>query len=262
MCLFFFAYDCHPRYRLILAANRDEYYKRPTDHAHFWESHPWVLAGRDLEMMGTWMGITRSGRFAALTNFRDPSAQIMNPKSRGMLVSNFLCTHESPNKYMQDVAINSALYNPFNLLVGDTSRLIYYSKQSAFVKELKPGIYGLSNHLLDTPWPKVQKSKQALANYIENERVIEPQALFDILANVEPAQDHELPQTGISHEFEKLLSSIFIQGTDYGTRASTVLLIDRNNYVTFKEKSFYPGQEHGVEVDHEFELSNPSSLAT
>ncbi|HBV87856.1 MAG TPA: hypothetical protein DEF42_14640 [Desulfosporosinus sp.] len=254
MCLLFFAYDCHPHYRLILAANRDEYFRRPTERAHFWNSHPEVLAGKDLEMLGTWMGITLEGRFAALTNFRDPAAQIMNPLSRGMLVRDFLCSHESPIKYIQDVSLNSALYNPFNLLVGDTFSLMYYSsKPSSLVKELSSGIYGLSNHHLDTPWTKVQKSKQALAEYIENASLIEPHVLFEILADSEPAQDHELPETGISFELEKLLSSIFIQKADYGTRSSTVLLIDRENHVTFKERSFYLGQKH-VEVDYEFKI--------
>ena len=256
MCLLFFAYECHPSYRLILAANRDEYYRRPTETAHFWASHPWVLAGRDLEMLGTWMGITRSGRFAALTNFRDPSAQIMNAKSRGMLVSNFLCFNKSSEKYMQEVVNKRTLYNPFNLLVGDSSNLLYCNKQSSLVKALKPGIYGLSNHFLDTPWPKVRKSTCALANYTKDQAEIEPQALFEILADTELAQDHELPKTGISQEYEKILSSIFIQGVEYGTRSSTVLLIDRNNHVIFKEKSFIPGQEQCVEVNHEFNHSN------
>jgi len=256
MCLLFFAYDCHPRYRFILAANRDEYYHRPTEKAHFWETHPWILAGRDLEMLGTWMGITRSGRFAGLTNFRDPSAQIMNAKSRGMLVSNFLCSNESPEEYMLEVANKRTLYNPFNLLVGDLSKLLYFNKQSPKPLALKPGIYGLSNHFMDTPWPKVRKSKQALANYLENKMLIEPQPLFEILANNELAQDRELPKTGISQEYEKMLSSIFIQGSEYGTRSSTVLLINRNNHVIFTEKSYRPGQEQCVEVHHEFDLND------
>lgn len=255
MCLIVFAYDCHPHYRLVLAANRDEYFHRPTEGAHFWESHPWVLAGRDLEMQGTWMGITRSGRFAALTNFRDPSSQITNAKSRGNLVSSFLCMNECPSKYLQGVNDHQSLYNPFNLLVGDSSSLVYYCNQTSEVKELKPGIYGLSNHLLNTPWPKVQKSKKALVDYIDNNTFIESQALLEILADDEKAQDQELPNTGISYQFEKLLSSIFIQGMDYGTRSSTVLLIDRNNYITFKEKSFYQGQKNSVEVKYEFKLS-------
>ncbi len=256
MCLLFFAYDCHPRYRLILAANRDEFYHRPTETAHFWDSHPSVLAGRDSEMLGTWMGITRSGRFAALTNFRDPSAQIMGAKSRGRLVSDFLCLNDSPEKYMLEVANKRTHYNPFNLLVGDSSKLLYFNKQSSKALTLKPGIYGLCNHFLDTPWPKVQKSKQALANYIENKTLIEPQWLFGILANTELAQDHELPKTGINPELEKFLSSIFIQGVDYGTRSSTVLLIDRNNHVVFQEKSYILGQEQCLEVNYEFDFGS------
>lgn len=255
MCLLFFAYDCHPRYRFILAANRDEYYHRPTETAHFWASHPWVLAGRDLEMLGTWMGITRSGRFAALTNFRDPSAQISEPKTRGMLVSNFLSSNQSPEKYMIEVASKRTLYNPFNLLVGDSAKLLYFNKQSSEAVVLKPGIYGLSNHCLDTSWPKVQKSKQALTNYLENKSLIEPQHLFEMLADTELAQDHELPKTGISQGLEKFLSSIFIQGVDYGTRSSTVLLIDRNQHVIFQEKSYIPGQEQCTEMSCEFDLS-------
>ncbi len=254
MCLLFFAYDCHPTYSLILAANRDEYYNRPTAAAHFWETNPGVLAGRDLQMLGTWMGITRSGHFAALTNFRDPSAQIIGPESRGRLVSNFLCLNESPEKYMLEVAKKRTLYNPFNLIVGDSSKLLYLNKQSTKALEIKPGIYGLSNHFLDTPWPKVQKSKQALANCIENKTVIDPQGLFEILADTELAQDHELPKTGISHELERFLSSIYIQGADYGTRSSTVLLIDRNHHVIYREKSYEPGQGQCVEVNHEFDL--------
>lgn len=256
MCLLFFAYDCHPSYRLVLAANRDEYYCRPTEKANFWKSHPWVLAGRDLEMLGTWMGITRSGRFAALTNFRDPASKIMGPKSRGMLVNNFLCLNESPERYMLEVANTRTLYNPFNLLVGDSSKLLYFNKQFSNALALEPGLYGLSNHFLDTPWPKVQKSKQALANYIKNKMVIEPQCLFEILTDAELAQDHELPKTGISLEFERFLSSIYIQGPDYGTRSSTVLLIDRNHHVVFREKSYILGQGQCVEVNHEFDLSN------
>lgn len=255
MCLLFFAYDCHPHYRLILAANRDEYYHRPTERAHFWDSHPLVLAGRDLEMLGTWMGITRTGRFAALTNFRDPSAQIKDAQSRGGLVSDFLCYNESPDRYMLDVVNNRTCYNPFNLLVGDSTSLLYFSNQSSSVKVLGPGIYGLSNNFLDTPWPKVQKSKQVLANYLVNRTVVEPQFLFEMLVDTEFAQDNELPDTGISQEREKMLSPIFIEGTEYGTRASTVLLIDRDNHVTFKEKSFIQGQQQGDEVGYSFSVS-------
>jgi len=257
MCLIFFAYESHPSYRLILAANRDEFFHRPAQTAHFWDSHPWVLAGRDLEMLGTWMGITKSGRFAALTNFRDPAFLRKNAKSRGFLVRDFLCSDDPVDKYMMNVKKNQNLYNPFNLLVGDASNLLYFSNHSSEVQVLKPGIFGLSNHLLDTPWAKVRKSKQALMNYLKKATLVEPQALFEILSDTEPAEDHELPSTGIGKEREKLLSPIFIQGNEYGTRASTVLLIDHNNHVFFQEKGFKPGQEHYSETVFEFDIPSP-----
>ena len=255
MCLLFFAYECHPSYRLILASNRDEFYHRPTEPAHFWDSHPSVLAGRDLEMLGTWMGITRSGRWAALTNFRDPLAQIKDAQTRGGLVSNFLCSNEPTDQYMLEVVNSRTCYNPFNLLVGDSTTLLYFSNQSSSVKVLDPGIYGLSNHLLDTSWPKVQKSKQALAKYLVNRTVVEPQFLFEMLGDTESAQDNELPNTGISKAREKMLSPVFIEGTEYGTRASTVLLIDRDNHVTFEEKSFIQGKQVGAEIGYSFSIS-------
>lgn len=254
MCLHFFAYDYHPHYRFVLAANRDEYYQRPTEKAHFWASHPWVLAGRDLDMQGTWLGITRSGRFAAITNYRDPSLHKENAKSRGLLVSNYLCSNQSPEKYMEEVVNQRMLYNPFNILVGDTSVLLYFNQLSEKFLTLKPGIYGLSNHYLDTPWPKVQKSKQALANYLKDREVIEPQDLFVFLEDTEPAQDHELPDTGIGQKAEKFLSSVFIKGNNYGTQSSTVLLIDRHNHVIFKEKSYHLDQKSYVEVNYEFDI--------
>lgn len=254
MCLLFFAYECHPHYHLILAANRDEYYDRPTEPAKFWQTHPWVLAGRDLAMQGTWMGITKAGRFAALTNYRDPSLQIENAKSRGVLVSGFLCSDESPEAYLQAVAKERALYNPFNLLVGDEKKLLYFNQLNAEVQQLKPGLYGLSNHFLDTSWPKVQKSKQALARYLENRAVVETEAVFEMLADREPAGDQELPNTGVSKEREKFLSPVFIKGLDYGTRSSTVLLIDRRQHVIFREKSYSPGREQGLGAEQEFNL--------
>ena len=255
MCIIFFAYECHPNYRLILASNRDEYYKRPTEPAKFWDSHPWVFAGRDLDMMGTWLGITKSGRFAALTNYRDPSLQMENAKSRGVLVGDFLCSDQSPETYLMEVAKKRERYNPFNLLVGDLEQLCYFNKLTAEILPLEPGIYGLSNHSLDTPWPKVQKSKQALADYLENNPQVDPERIFELLADAKPAQDQYLPSTGISKELEGLLSPVFIQGMDnYGTRASTVLLIDRHNHVFFQEKSFVPGQEQITEVVERFGL--------
>ncbi|KLU65490.1 hypothetical protein DEAC_c26270 [Desulfosporosinus acididurans] len=256
MCLIIFAYDILPDYHLVLAANRDEFYNRPTAAANFWEPESKILAGQDLEMLGTWMGITRAGRFAALTNFRDPASQIKNPRSRGFLVRDFLRSEEPPQRYLENVNHTQSLYNPFNLLAGDLSCLMYFSNQGPVVRDLKPGYYGLSNHFLDTPWPKVQKSKDALINYLElnPEGLIAPESLFEILADTNPAQDEELPDTGISRDREKILSPIFIAGKDYGTRSSTVLLLDRKQNVFFQERSFYGNSKSWREVIYQFKL--------
>jgi uncharacterized protein with NRDE domain len=254
MCLYIFAYESHSNYRLILASNRDEYYERPTEKAHFWEASPSVLAGRDMEKCGTWMGITKTGRFAAVTNYRDPSQQLSGADSRGTLVSNFLCKDISPEDYMLEVIKKRTYYNGFNLLLADSSKFLYYNKNSASPVVLKPGIYGLSNHYLNTPWPKVKKSRQALVNYLKDHPIVQAQSLFEILADQETAPEIELPDTGIGLEREKMLSSIFIQGTDYGTRSSTIILIDRNNHVSYQERSFGGSLNDSETVNYEFDI--------
>jgi uncharacterized protein with NRDE domain len=162
MCLILIAHGAHPEFPLVIAANRDEYYERPTAGAAFWHDHPHILAGRDLECMGTWLGVTRGGRFAALTNFRDPRERKTDAPSRGRLVSDFLVTDNNPREYLKDVSRQAQRYNGFNLLVGDLDGVFYLSSREARVQELSPGIHGLSNHLLDTPWPKVARGKQRL----------------------------------------------------------------------------------------------------
>ncbi|HEX7065051.1 MAG TPA: NRDE family protein [Bacillales bacterium] len=239
MCLITFAYEAHPRYRLVMAANRDEFYKRPTEQAHFWGDHPGVLAGRDLEKMGTWMGVTKSGRFAAITNYRHPSAENKDAKSRGALVGDYLCGSEPPAEYMQMVQKNGRQYNGFNLIIGDMESIFYFSNCSSAVQRLGSGIYGLSNALLDTPWPKVEKSKRRLSDCLEQEEVTSD-CLFDLLADTDQARDSALPDTGVSLEFERMLSPAFIESSNYGTRASTILMIGHNGEVFFKERSFFP----------------------
>ena len=254
MCLIFFAYDYHPNYHLILASNRDEFYSRPSEPVKFWDSHPWILAGQDLLMMGTWLGITKSGRFAALTNYRDPALQIENDESRGGLVLDFLNSAQSPEEYLRKVAEKRERYNPFNLLVGNEGHLYYFSKITAEISRLEPGIYGLSNHFLDTPWPKVEKSKRALADYISRQDWVEPDPIFEMLADPATALDQELPNTGVGLVWERLLSAVFVQGNNYGTKSSAVLLIDRNNQVFFQEKTFSYGGKKVTEVVERFEL--------
>jgi uncharacterized protein with NRDE domain len=245
-------------YSLIIAANRDEFYKRPTAPAVFWEDDPNILGGRDLEKMGTWMGMTRTGRFAAITNYRDPASKVKNPISRGELVSNYLGGSNSPMDYLSKVRLNSGLYNGFNLLVGDPSSLLYFSNRNNEIVEVSSGVHGLSNHLLDTPWPKVTKGKHVLLKSIENGGALDPNVLFDLLADSDQVSEAELPDTGVGLERERVLSPLFIQDLEYGTRSSTVLLIDHNNSASFVERSFLKDQDEWRDVSYVFDIKKES----
>lgn len=241
MCLLTFSFDEHPRYALVFAANRDEFYERPTEPALFWEDHPHVLAGRDLKGGGTWMGVTRSGRWAAVTNYRDPSSYDEDARSRGELVADYLRGSWTPSEYMDQLAGRFDAYNGFNVLVGTPETVLYASNRGGEPQELEAGCYGLSNHLLNTPWPKVERAKQQMARTLRAEH-IEPDAVLEWLHDTQEAPEKELPDTGVGADIEKMLSPIFIQGERYGTRASTVLLIDREGRITFVERTFNEGQ--------------------
>jgi uncharacterized protein with NRDE domain len=226
MCLIVFAYRMHEEFKLIAAANRDEFYRRPTAAVHFWEDHPHVLAGRDLSKMGTWMGVTKEGRFAALTNYRDPQEQTEGKRSRGELVADFLAGNADPETYLQEAANKSGDYPGYNLLAGDADALYYYSNREGSVRCLEPGIYGVSNHLLDSDWPKVRHGKAGVVKIFNSGIGVDlTDRLFRLLRHADPAPDDLLPQTGVSLEWERLLSPIFIESEGYGTRSSTVLLM-------------------------------------
>ena len=242
MCLILFAYDCHPDYRLILAANRDEFFSRPAAPLGFWEDRPQILAGRDLEQSGTWMGVTLQGKFAAITNYREPARQIPDAPSRGHLVSNFLGGRQSAEAYTQTIFPTANQYNGFNLLTGDTSSLHYYSNRGGKPRVLAPGIYGLSNRLLNTPWPKISTGVSNLASIIESGRSQLPEKLTELLQRQETAPDNQLPDTGVGYSMEKMLSPIFITSRNYGTRCSTILTIDRNGHIWITEFTWQPGQ--------------------
>lgn len=237
MCLILFAYKVHPSYNLILAANRDEFYERQSSPADFWEDALQVLAGRDLQEGGTWMGIDRAGRFAAITNYRDPASWKNNAPSRGGLVSSYLCSNQGADGYLENISRQSQLYNGYNLIVGDRHELFVYSNRGVKQK-LKPGIYGLSNHLLNTPWPKVSRGKKLLKASLTKKGAELEDALFDALADRKIPTDDKLPDTGIGLEWERVLSPIFIASPVYGTRSSTVLLIAKNGRIKFGEKVF------------------------
>ena len=238
MCLILIAHRAHPRYPLVVAANRDEWFRRPSAPAAFWEDAPDVLAGRDLEQGGTWLGVTRSGRFAALTNFREPGAHRAEAPSRGALVSDFLRGREATLEFLARLAPHAARYNGFNLVTWDGETLAATSNRNGSTHPLGAGVFGLSNHLLDTPWPKVREGRIGLAALLAREVSVE--ALLELLDDTRIAEDRELPDTGVGLEWERRLSPLRIVAADYGTRCSTVLLVDREGGVELAERTFAP----------------------
>lgn len=258
MCLILLAYDAHPLYRLILAANRDEFFSRPAAPAAFWEDAPQLLAGRDLKEGGTWLGLTRSGRISAITNYRDPRSERKDAPSRGGLVSGFLRGAMPVEDYLAFLGREGAAYNGFNLIFGEMNRLCWFSNRGGDPQFLQPGIHGLSNHLLDTPWPKVSHGKEAVERLVITGKNIEPDVLFAILADRTIAPDPLLPETGVGIELERLLSPLFISAPTYGTRSSTVILIDREGEVTFIERSFNGLPEKPKSSEWSFRLGEES----
>ncbi len=252
MCLILLAHGAHPDYPLVIAANRDEYYERPTAMAEFWHDHPHILGGRDLECMGTWLGVTRSGRFAALTNFRDPRERKTDAPTRGRLVSGFLASAREPREYLEEVATLAPRYNGFSLLAGDIDGVFYFCSRSGAVQQVPPGIHGLSNHLLDTPWPKVARGKERLQAALADTPSTE--ALLDLLHDREPAVENALPDTGIGVEMERVLSPALIVSAQYGTRASTAVLFGGDGSVSFTERTILPGGDIGATVSLRFNL--------
>ena len=253
MCLIIFAYNVHPSYKLILAANRDEFYERPSSPADFWADQPQVLAGQDLKEGGTWLGVTKKGKFAAITNYRDPSAFKSNALSRGGLVSRYISGKQNPSHYLEKISSQADKYNGYNLILGEGSDLFVFSNRGGKHK-LKPGIYGLSNHLLNTPWPKVSRGKRILRAALDKKGAEFEEALFALLADRHIPPDSKLPATGIGLEWERVLSFIFITSPGYGTRSSTILLIGKNNRVKFVEKVFDGNPEPWVTSRFSFKL--------
>jgi uncharacterized protein with NRDE domain len=267
MCLVLLLHDAHPDYRLILAANRDEFYDRPTLPAELWPDAPGLLAGRDLRAGGTWLGIDRTGRFAAVTNYRQGQREAAAVRSRGHLVSDYLLGRLSPRAHMAQVERDAKQYNGFNLIAGDAEEVVYFSNRKGVTRVLPPGVYGLSNHLLDTPWPKVTAGKVALGALVGETaapRLMEE--LFALLSDRNRPADDLLPETGIGREWERLLSSAFIASPDYGTRSSTVILVSRDGRTAFGERRFGPdgapaGEAHfePAPAPHSLGAPKPSS---
>ena len=259
MCLVLVALRSHPEYPLVVAANRDEFYDRATAPAQLWEDAPSVLAGRDLKAGGTWLGVDRRGRLAAVTNFRQGEREAPAPRSRGLLVNDFLTGDGPVLQYMEQVQRDAGLYNGFNLIAGDAGGLFYFSNCQGVVLNLAPGVYGLSNHLLDTPWPKVATTKNAFHAMLTGPGPGLSEDLFRLLSDGSRPSDELLPSTGVPPEWERLLSSAFIASDHYGTRSSTVVLVDRNGGVTFTERGFGRGGAPGEE--RRFQLQVASACA-
>jgi len=225
---------------MVLAANRDEYYNRPTAPAAFLDNAPDVLGGLDFKHKGMWLGITRTGRLAAITNYRDPDADMPDAPSRGFLVKEFLLGKESPRRYLRQIKSVGDQYNGFNLLVGDRSELFYYSNRGDEIQKIKPGIYGLSNHLMDTPWPKISKGKGSLKRLLGNNEKINAEDIFALLEDGAVPPDDLLPDTGVDLDWERTLSPLFITSEIYGTRSSSIVLIQKDGETTFMERTFIP----------------------
>lgn len=237
MCLIFLSLNAHPVYKLIIAGNRDEFYQRKTSPAHFWEDHPDLLAGRDLEAGGTWMGITKKGKISLVTNYRDLYNLKPDAPSRGQLVMNYLLNGDQPRNYLNSIAETGSIYNGFNLIVGYPDELHYYSNYKKGVEKIPDGMHGLSNHLLNTPWPKVERGLTKFRSIVEHKK-LEIAELFTMLYDEEIASDDQLPDTGIGLERERMLSSMFIKSPGYGSRSSSIILVDRNNSVLFSERVY------------------------
>jgi uncharacterized protein with NRDE domain len=245
MCLLLLAHKVHPEYPLILLVNRDEFYSRPTAPLAFWSEAPDLLAGRDLEAGGTWLGIDRRGYLAAITNYREPRQDRNTSRSRGLLVRDFLTGGHNPADFMDQLVETAASYRGFNLLAGDVSdpaevSLHYFSNRGCDPMQVMPGVHGLSNHLLDTPWPKVRKGKAALATLLRAGGELSPDNLFDLMGDVTRPPDAELPDTGVGLELERLLSTAFISSARYGTRSTSLLTVRITGEVSFGERT-YPG---------------------
>jgi uncharacterized protein with NRDE domain len=256
MCLIIFAHQIRPQIPLVLAANRDEFFSRPTQHAAFWESElgpsP-ILAGKDLKAGGTWIGIALNGRFAAVTNIRGPLEVEHKPLSRGHLTLQFLLGVKSPAEFANDLTANFTQYAEFNLLLGDKDNLVYVNSSEKLISKLQPGIYGLSNGLLNSNWPKVNRGREEIKDMMEYEQNLTTDDLITMMYHRDEAACELLPETGIPIELEQQLSSSFVTNPErnYGTLCSTAIIISDSGLTQFNEQNYdesgSPTEQHYYE---------------
>ncbi len=240
MCLILFSYNNHPVFKLVMAANRDEFYNRPTAPLEVWENEPRVAAGRDLKGGGTWMGVSPDGRLAAITNYRDPRALKPQAPTRGTLVTAFLTGGLSARSYLEKLSGSAGDYNGFNLVVYDGEDFCFFSNREGVVRPISTGLHGLSNHLLDTPWPKIKRGLK-LFEAATTADTLSAEGIFTFLGDRKLPPDGELPDTGVGLEWERRLSPLFIESDIYGTRSSSFVTIDRSGKLEFYECT-YPGK--------------------
>ncbi|MEO8136155.1 MAG: NRDE family protein [Betaproteobacteria bacterium] len=258
MCIALIAHQVHATYPLVIAANRDEFHARPTTPAGWWPEQ--ILAGKDLVAGGTWFGVHRNGRIALLMNFRDGLARDPAARSRGELVVTALSSTRPARRLLTDVLSSGDAYQGYSLIAGQPGDLYCASNRNWMVSRMRQGVFGLSNQFLDTSWPKVDRAKDRLRTAMED-AVVAPEGLFELLRDTTQAADHELPDTGIGLERERFLSSPFIIGENYGTRSSTVLLLDRTGGVLFIERTFDRNGEAVSDARYDFTVSRPLAVS-
>ena len=252
MCLIVLAYQAHPDFKLVLAANRDEYFDRPAVAAGYWKDSPETLAGRDLLQGGTWLGINRNLSFAAVANYRDSDSSMASPLSRGLLVKDFLTGALGALEYTNALTATSGDYAGYNFLAGDADQACFFSNRVNEVKVLTPGVYGISNGDFDAPWPKVVKAKKSLVKELNAAGHLSIAAVFSLLHDESVPAAKDLPDTGIGFERERQLAPVFVTLDEYGTRSSTIITIDKDNAVGFYERTHDKARRHTSDVNYHF----------
>ncbi len=240
MCLLVIAWQAHRRYRLVAAANRDEFHERPSAPLHQWSEPPEILGGRDLRAGGTWLALDRARRFGVVTNYRDLQRPGPGAPSRGGLIPDYLSQSLGAREFLEALTPSAEQYSGFNLLLADETGLWYASNRAnPLFRALPPGVYGLSNHLLDTPWPKLVRVRRSFQAWLDRSPSPDAGELLAMLADRAPADPSEqLPETGLSPEWERVLSSPFVQHPEYGTRCSTVVLLELDGRLLVRERRF------------------------
>lgn len=250
MCLIVFAINHHPDYPLILAGNRDEFFARPTTPAAQWQDHPALFGGRDVHAGGTWMALHQDGRIASVTNYRDLKNLKDDAKSRGELPVNYLLGSQSANAFLAKLHPEAQLFNGFNLLLYERKAMYHYSNYEGKINRVTDGVHGLSNALLDTPWPKVNRLKQAFTEAISSD--FTHASLLDLMHDDELAPDEQLPDTGVGYDLEKMLSAICIRSEKYGTCSSSVITVSKSGEIAFTERTYPVGGRKAGEVEFRF----------